>query len=65
MFTSPREIIELNIEYYSKLLETERNPAVRRTIEGLRLKEEARLAKLEVSAGKISQPQPGHANGME
>ncbi|WP_395713772.1 hypothetical protein [Reyranella sp.] len=67
MFTSAREISELNIKHYCHLLEIEKDPAVRRTIEGLLGKERASLAKLQapVSTRRASELQPSRANEMD
>jgi hypothetical protein len=47
MSTSAREIHELNIRHYRKLLETETDPSRRQTILSLLQKERASLAKLD------------------
>ena len=47
MSTSAREIHELNIRHYRKLLETETDPTRRQMITSLLRKEEAGLAKLD------------------
>jgi hypothetical protein len=45
-FTSPREIAELNIEHYSKLLRTSLDEKTRALVERLLAEEKAQLAKL-------------------
>jgi hypothetical protein len=47
MSTSAREIHELNIRHYRRLLETETDSSRRRTIISLLRKEEAQLADLD------------------
>jgi hypothetical protein len=43
-FTSPREIAQLNIEHYSKLLQTSLDEVTRTTVEKLLANEKAKLA---------------------
>ena len=43
-FTSPREIAQLNIERYSKLLQTSLDEVTRTTVEKLLANEKAKLA---------------------
>lgn len=63
MSTSAREIHELNIRHYRKLLETETDRVRRQTIVDLLRKEEASLAKLEQS---IRRPPPANpASGKD
>ena len=45
-FTSPRGIAELNIEHYSKLLQTSLDEQKRTTVERLLAEEKAKLASL-------------------
>jgi hypothetical protein len=45
-FTSPRGIIKLNIEHYSKLLQTSLDEKTRARVESLLAEEKAKLAKL-------------------
>ena len=45
-FTSPREIAQLNVELYSKLLQTSLDQVTRATVEKLLSKEKAKLASL-------------------
>lgn len=45
-FTSPRGIAELNIEHYSKLLQTSLDEQTRARVEKLLDEEKAKLAKL-------------------
>ena len=45
-FTSPREIAQLNVEHYSKLLQTSLDQVTRATVEKLLAKEKAKLASL-------------------
>lgn len=45
-FTSPREIAELNIEHFSKLLLAPLDENTRITVERLHAEEKAKLAKL-------------------
>jgi hypothetical protein len=45
-FTSPRGIIELNIEHYSKLLQTSLDEETWARVERLLAEEKAKLAKL-------------------
>ena len=45
-FTTPRGIVELNIEHYTKLLQTALDEQSRKTIERLLAEEKAKLAKL-------------------
>jgi hypothetical protein len=58
MSTSAREIHELNIRHYRRLLETETDPKRRQTILSLLRKEEADLAKLDRSVS--SRPSPAN-----
>jgi hypothetical protein len=61
MSISARDIHELNIRHYRKLLETETDPGRRQTITLLLRKEEASLAKLDRSVSRRS-PSPSRAN---
>jgi len=45
-FTTPRGIVELNIEHYTKLLQGAPDEQSRKTIERLLAEEKAKLAKL-------------------
>jgi len=45
-FTSPHEIVQLNIEHYSNLLKTELDGETRLTVEALLAAEKAKLADL-------------------
>lgn len=56
MSTSAREIHELNIRHYRKLLETEKDPSRWQTIVSLLRKEEASLARLDRPVSSGSSP---------
>lgn len=56
MSTAAREIHELNIRHYRKLLETETDPTRRQTILSLLQREEADLAKLDRPISNRSTP---------
>jgi len=43
-FTSPREIARLNVEHYTKLLQTPLNEQTRKIVEKLLAEEKAKLA---------------------
>jgi hypothetical protein len=45
-FTTPREIAELNIEHFSRLLRTPLDEQTRKTVERLLTEEKAKLAEL-------------------
>jgi len=45
-FTTPREIAELNIEHFSRLLRTSLDEQTRKTVERLLTEEKAKLAEL-------------------
>jgi hypothetical protein len=45
-FTTPREIAELNIEHFSRLLRTSLDEQTRKTVERLLAEEKAKLAEL-------------------
>jgi hypothetical protein len=51
MSPSARQIMELNIEYYRKKLQTETDPATRRTIAKLLREEELKLKRLDQETG--------------
>ncbi len=57
-FTTPREIAELNIEHFSRLLRTPLDAETRQTVEKLLAEEKAKLAGL-------SDPQHRAAEGSE
>ena len=61
MSISARDIHELNIRHYRKLLETETDPNQRQTISRLLQTEEASLAKLDRAVSRRS-PSPSPAN---
>jgi hypothetical protein len=46
-YTTPREIAELNIEHFSRLLRTSLDDQTRRTVEKLLAEEKAKLAGLQ------------------
>jgi hypothetical protein len=52
MASSPITIVQLNIEHYRRLLETETDESKRQTIAKLLAEEEAKLAKLSAREGK-------------
>lgn len=57
-FTTPREIAELNIEHFTRLLETPLDDQTRQTVERLLAEEKAKLAAL-------SDPKHPAAEGSE
>jgi hypothetical protein len=61
-FTTPREIVQLNIEHYSKLLQSSLDEQTRLAVEGLLAAEKAKLAKL---AAKASKDAPDSCHGTE
>ncbi len=65
MSTSARQIHELNIRHYQKVLEAETDPGRRQTIISLLQKEQASLAELDRSvSGRRPRP-PNRANETE
>lgn len=67
MSTSAREIHQLNIRHYRKLLETETDPGRRQTIARLLRREEASLAELDrsLSNRKLPPPPTNPASGTD
>ena len=58
-FTSPKEIVELNIEHYSRLLQTDLDERTRSAVETLLAAEKAKLASLQQRArGQRGEPKP-------
>jgi hypothetical protein len=62
-FTSPQEIIQLNIEHYSNLLKTPLDEQTRLTVEGLLAAEKAKLAELAKAAASPAEDLPAGAKG--
>lgn len=64
MSPSARQIIELNIEYFRKKLETESEPFKRRIIAGLLRDEEARLRSINQDPpADPARPNPASGSG--
>lgn len=62
-FTSPHEIIRLNIEHYRNLLKTALDEQTRRTVERLFAEEKAKLAELTKRSSASAESPPANRSG--